>query len=61
MGSEKPEKPDQVYVDPSTRAIRDPEGRHLIFHGVNVVYKLPPYIPTHEEHTPWDKDDSLNH
>lgn len=51
----------QVYVDPASRAIRDPEGRQLIFHGVNVVYKLPPYVPTHDKESPFDKDNSLNH
>ena len=24
-------------------------GRHMIFHGVNVVYKIPPYIPDLED------------
>lgn len=61
MGSKEQEKPSQVYVDPPTRAIRDPEGRQLVFHGVNVVYKLPPYVPTHEKTSPWDKDNSLNY
>jgi hypothetical protein len=60
MGSKKQEPANQVYVDPLTRAIRDPEGRHLIFHGVNVVYKMAPYYPSHEFNTPWDKDNSLN-
>lgn len=23
----------------------DDEGRTLLFHGVNMVYKIPPYIP----------------
>jgi len=49
----------QVYVDPKTRSIRDPEGRHIIFHGVNVVYKEPPYLPTYESGDKFDKDDSL--
>ena len=34
----------KVYVDSKTRSIRDKFGRHLLFHGVNVVYKLPPYL-----------------
>ena len=25
---------------------KDPEGRSLLFHGVNAVYKVPPYIPS---------------
>ena len=32
-------------VDPIERAIRDKYGRHMLFHGVNVVYKLAPFIP----------------
>jgi endoglycosylceramidase len=36
----------QVYLDPKTRSLRDKDGRHLILHGVNVVYKMHPYIPT---------------
>lgn len=37
--------------DPNGRVIRDAEGRHLILHGVNVVYKIAPYIPDRET---WD-------
>ena len=33
------------FIDPETRTVRDKDGRHLILHGVNVVYKVPPYIP----------------
>lgn len=25
--------------------IRDAQGRHAVYHGVNVVYKIDPYIP----------------
>jgi len=46
-----------VKVNPETRMIEDLLGRTLLFHGVNVVYKLPPYIPTLEG--PFDKDNSL--
>jgi endoglycosylceramidase len=38
-----------ITVDPATRSIRDQFGRSVIFHGVNVVYKIPPYIPSQEE------------
>jgi len=31
----------------------DENGRHRIFHGVNIVYKLPPYIPTNETFHPF--------
>ena len=34
------------YIDSETRTIRDKDGRHLILHGVNVVYKTPPYLPS---------------
>jgi hypothetical protein len=32
-------------VDSANQVLRDPKGRHLLLHGVNVVYKMPPYIP----------------
>ncbi len=32
-------------INPSTRQIVDKYGRATIFHGVNVVYKVDPYIP----------------
>jgi endoglycosylceramidase len=35
-----------VQVDSSV--FRDKDGRHVILHGVNVVYKVAPYIPTTE-------------
>jgi endoglycosylceramidase len=35
----------QITIDSSTRQLRDSEGRSVIFHGVNVVYKVAPYIP----------------
>jgi endoglycosylceramidase len=35
----------KFYIDKSTRSIRDPTGRHTLFHGVNAVYKVAPYIP----------------
>ena len=35
----------QIRVDPQARVLRDIHGRHVILHGVNVVYKVPPYIP----------------
>jgi endoglycosylceramidase len=34
----------------------DKFGRHLIFHGVNVVYKVPPYLPDTDD---FDGDTSL--
>jgi endoglycosylceramidase len=32
-------------IDPEARVMRDADDRHVIFHGVNVVYKVDPYIP----------------
>ena len=34
-----------ISIDPSSRQLRDSSGRSVIFHGVNVVYKVAPYIP----------------
>ena len=48
---------DQVTVNPETRMFEDPEGRTLIFHGQNVVYKTDPYIPSDGD---FDPDNSLN-
>lgn len=41
-------------IDSSRRFILDNNGRYSIFHGANVVVKLPPYLPT------LDKFDPLN-
>jgi hypothetical protein len=38
--------------------IEDAAGRTLLLHGVNVVYKVDPYIPTIDG--PFDMDNSLN-
>ena len=35
----------------------DAEGRTMIFHGQNVVYKVDPYIPSEGD---FDPDKSLN-
>ena len=35
----------------------DVDGRTVLFHGVNVVYKVPPYIPSTGAFDPYD---SLN-
>jgi endoglycosylceramidase len=47
----------KIYVDPSTRTVRDEHDRHAIFHGVNIVYKINPYIP---DETKFNIEDSLN-
>ena len=43
---------DKISIDPAERIFRDSEGRQLIFHGVNVVYKVAPFIPSNGEFTP---------
>ena len=35
----------QFSIDPTNRFILDKHGRYSIFHGGNVVVKLPPYLP----------------
>lgn len=35
----------RIQVDPNTQHFIDEYGRVRIFHGVNVVYKLPPFLP----------------
>ena len=41
------------YIDSTKQFIRDDSGRYKIFHGVNVVVKLPPYIPDTEKFDPY--------
>jgi endoglycosylceramidase len=48
----------KISVDPSTRNIVDEHGRAILFHGVNAVYKVAPFIPTITG--PWTPNDSLN-
>lgn len=45
------------WIDRASRSFRDAAGRHMILHGVNVVYKVPPYIPSAGA---FDSDTSLN-
>ena len=47
----------RVSINPDTRMFLDSEGRTLLFHGVNVVYKIAPYIPSDGS---FDPNDSLN-
>lgn len=35
----------RIRVDPNSQHFVDEYGRVRIFHGVNVVYKLPPFLP----------------
>ena len=34
-----------IWIDPEDRVLRDKDHRQVLFHGVNVVYKVAPYIP----------------
>lgn len=40
-------------IDPTKRFIIDKYGRRTVFHGVNVVVKLPPYIPNTDSFDPF--------
>ena len=40
-------------IDSSNNFILDNNGRYSIFHGVNVVVKLPPYLPNLEQFDPY--------
>ena len=47
----------QIKIDTGKRIFRDAENRHLIWHGVNAVYKIHPFIPSDGKFTP---DTSMN-
>lgn len=47
-----------ITVNPETRFMEDAFGRTVIFHGVNAIYKIAPYIPTIDG--PFDSDNSMN-
>ena len=47
----------QIKIDTANRIFRDKENRHIIWHGVNIVYKQSPFIPSRGKFTP---DTSLN-
>ncbi len=36
----------RITIDTNTRTFRDEAGRARIYHGQNVVVKLPNYLPT---------------
>ena len=48
--------PNRIWIDHNNRVMRDAEGRHTIHHGVNVVFKVAPYIPDVDA---FDPDTSL--
>ena len=41
-----------IQVDPNTHGFVDEFGRARIFHGVNAVYKIPPWYPETEGFDP---------
>lgn len=47
----------KILVDPEHRQFVDEAGRAVLFHGVNVVYKMDPYIPSQGA---FDPENSLN-
>lgn len=47
----------RISVDPKTRQFVDENNRAVLFHGVNVVYKMDPFIPSQGE---FDPENSLN-
>jgi len=47
----------RITVNPQTKSLVDEYGRNVLFHGVNVVFKVAPYIPSDGE---FDINDSLN-
>ena len=47
----------RIDIDSANRIFVDQKGRQVIFHGVNVVYKVDPYIPSDGE---FDSQNSLN-
>lgn len=48
---------EKFSIDPVERVLRDADDRHVIFHGVNVVYKVAPYLPGEVK---FDSQTSLN-
>ena len=42
----------KISINPESRQFVDEVGRTIIFHGVNVVYKVAPYIPSQDIFNP---------
>ena len=42
----------RISIDPKSRQMKDASGRSVIFHGVNIVYKVDPYIPDTQNFDP---------
>ena len=49
---------DIIRINPNTRKFIDSHNRSIIFHGVNAVYKVPPFVPSTNE--TFDPMHSLN-
>lgn len=47
-----------VWINNTDRTFRDKYGRHVIFHGTNIVVKPEPYLPTLGKFDPtWSLND----
>lgn len=42
----------KIIIDPRSKTLRDEHNSSIILHGVNVVVKLPPYLPDLEKFDP---------
>lgn len=42
-----------MWIDTTTRHFKDENNRTMIYHGVNVVVKLPPYLPITDKFDPF--------
>ena len=47
----------RIHIDSPSRMLKDEQDRSILFHGVNVVYKVDPFIPYNGSFSP---DMSLN-
>lgn len=57
LGSSQVQAYKKITIDPSTRTLRDEHDRQATLHGVNVVYKVDPYLPIEDK---FDAQDSLS-
>mmetsp|Transcript_24214 Transcript_24214/g.17041 ORF Transcript_24214/g.17041 Transcript_24214/m.17041 type:complete len:224 (+) Transcript_24214:29-700(+) len=42
----------RLRVNPNTRMLENGEGETIILHGMNAVYKVPPYVPSNGDFDP---------
>ena len=45
-------EPNPIHVNNKTRFFEDSYGRTTLFHGVNAIYKMDPYIPLTDSFDP---------